>query len=74
MITGRPTKVSNLPLSVSSVQTAPSCDGVCCAVIGVEQEEDVRVDGGVGHDGHSYDRFEDPTPGLVAPRGTTKAL
>ena len=59
--------MSNLPLSVSSVQTASSCDGVCCAVIGVEQEEDVGVDAGVGDDGHSDDGFHDSTPGLMTP-------
>ena len=59
--------MSNLPLSVSPVQTAPSCDGVCRAVVGVEQQEDVGVDAGVGYDGHSDDGFQDSTPGLMTP-------
>ena len=66
MITERPTIV-RLPLSVSSVKTAPAGDGVCRAVIRVEQQEDVRVDGGVGHDGHPDDGFHDSAPRLMTP-------
>ena len=59
--------IVRLPLSVSSVQTAPAGDGVCCTVIRVEQQEDVGVDGGVGDDGHSDDGFQDSTPRLMTP-------
>ena len=70
MITERPTikpTIVRLPLSVSSVKTAPAGDGVCRAVIRVEQQEDVRVDGGVGHDGHPDDGFHDSAPRLMTP-------
>ena len=66
MITGRPAnQPSRLPLSVSSVQTAPTGDGVGSTVIRVKQQEDVRVDGGVGYDGHPDDGFQDSTPRLM---------
>ena len=55
------------PLSVSSVRTASTGDGVGCAVIRVEQQEDVRVNGGVGYDGHSDYGLQDSTPRLVTP-------
>ena len=70
-MTGRPTNQPAsqpwLPLSVSSVQTAPTGDVVGGGVVRVKQQEDVGVDGGVGDDGHSDDGFQDSTPRLMTP-------
>ena len=51
-----------------SGETAPGRERVSQAAVRVEEEEDVGVDGGVRHDGHSYDGLHDPAPRLVAPR------
>ena len=61
-------------ISVRSVDAAVVGDVGRLAVVGVEEEEDVGVEAGVGHDGHPDKRLEYCAPGLGAPAHQRRAV